>query len=61
LAATTAIFSILNGVLLQPLEYPNPSLLVAIQLFVPKLASKFPLMPLKPAIYLAWSHEFAAA
>jgi putative ABC transport system permease protein len=57
LAAATAIFSIINGVLLQPLEYPNPSQLMAIQLFVPKLASKFPLMPLNPAIYLAWSHE----
>ncbi|MGB6482419.1 MAG: ABC transporter permease [Candidatus Acidiferrales bacterium] len=57
LAANTAIFSIINGVLLQPLEYPNPSQLVAIQLFVPKLADKFPLMPLNPTIYLAWSHE----
>jgi putative ABC transport system permease protein len=57
LAANTAIFSIINGVLLQPLEYPNPSQLVGIQLFIPKLADKFPLMPLNPAIYLAWSRE----
>src|SRR5215468_12234644 len=46
LAANTAIFSIINGVLLQPLEYPNPSQLVAIELFVPKLAQKFPTEPI---------------
>ncbi len=57
LAANTAIFSVINGVLLQPLEYPNPSQLVAIQLFVPKLAQKFPLVPVNPAAYLGWSNQ----
>ncbi len=52
LAANTAIFSIINGVLLQPLEYRNPSQLVAIELFVPKLAQTFPLVPVNPAAYL---------
>ena len=57
LAANTAIFSIINGVLLQPLEYPNPSQLVAIELFVPKLAQKFPTVPANPAAYLGWSSQ----
>ncbi len=57
LAANTAIFSIINGVLLQPLEYRNPSQLVAIELFVPKLAQKFPLVPVNPAAYLGWSNQ----
>ena len=57
LAANTAIFSIINGVLLQPLEYPNPSQLVAIELFVPKLAQKFPTVPINPAAYLGWSTD----
>ena len=57
LAANTAIFSIINGVLLQPLEYPNPSQLVAIELFVPKLAQKFPMVPVNPAAYLGWSSQ----
>jgi putative ABC transport system permease protein len=57
LAANTAIFSVINGVLLQPLEYPNPSQLVAIELFVPKLAKKFPMVPVNPAAYLGWSTD----
>src|SRR5215472_5393174 len=57
LAANTAIFSVINGVLLQPLEYPNPRQLVAIELFVPKLAQKFPMVPVNPAAYLGWSTD----
>src|SRR5262249_34548879 len=55
LAANTTIFSIIDGVLLRPLEYPNPDRLVPIQLFVPKLAQKFPMVPVNPAAYLGWS------
>src|SRR5262249_12421612 len=39
------------------LEYPNPSQLVAIELFVPKLAQKFPMVPLNPTAYLGWSSQ----
>jgi predicted permease len=57
LAANTAIFSVINGVLLQPLEYPNPRQLVALQLLVPQWERKFPMVPLNPATYLAWSRQ----
>ncbi|HEX2665762.1 MAG TPA: ABC transporter permease [Candidatus Acidoferrum sp.] len=57
LAANTAIFSVINGVILQPLEFPNPSELVAIELFVPKLAQKLPMVPVNPAAYLGWSSQ----
>lgn len=57
LAANTSIFSVVNGVLLQPLEYPNPNQLIAIELFVPKLAEKFPVVPVNPAAYLGWSTD----
>jgi putative ABC transport system permease protein len=57
LAASTVIFSVINRVLLQPLEYANPSQLVGLQLFIPAWAQKFPTIPLNPATYLAWSHQ----
>ncbi|HKF51926.1 MAG TPA: ABC transporter permease [Candidatus Acidoferrales bacterium] len=57
LAANTAIFSVINGVLLQPLEYPNPAQLVALQLLVPQWEHKFPMVPLNPATYLVWSRQ----
>jgi predicted permease len=57
LAANTAIFSVINGVLLQPLEYSQPGQLVALQLLVPQWAHKFPMVPLNPATYLAWSRQ----
>ncbi|TAN24481.1 MAG: ABC transporter permease [Acidobacteria bacterium] len=55
LGATTAIFSVVNGVLLQPLAYRNPKQLVALELYVPKLAKTFPTLPIAPADFLAWS------
>lgn len=55
--ATTAMFSVVDGVLLEPLAYPNPNQLMAVHLSVPKMAQKFPMVPVNPAAYLGWSRH----
>jgi hypothetical protein len=57
MASKSAISSVVNGVLLEPLEYAHPGPLVKLELLVPKLVKKFPMISLNPATYLAWSHE----
>ncbi|MGH9519299.1 MAG: ADOP family duplicated permease [Terriglobales bacterium] len=57
LGACTAVFAVVNGVLLQPLRYTAPKQLVALELFVPELAGKFPALPLNAATYLSWSRH----
>lgn len=57
IGATTAMFSVVAGVLLQPLAYPDPNQVMAVELFVPKVADKFPMVPVNPAAYLGWSTE----
>ncbi|MGH9488754.1 MAG: ADOP family duplicated permease [Terriglobales bacterium] len=57
LAATASVLSVVDGVLLQPLAYHNPGQLVALELYIPKLASRFPAMPLNAATYFAWTRH----
>ncbi len=54
LAANTTIFSVVNGVLLQPLAYPHPGRLIAIQESVPRLSLKYPQIPANAKAYTAW-------
>ena len=51
---TTAIFSIVNGVLLRPLGYREPERLVAIQEVVPKLAQFQPMLPVSAHHFREW-------
>ncbi len=57
IGANTAIFSMINGVLLQPLEYTHPRRLVAIQELVPQMARKYPMLPVNAESYWAWSRH----
>ncbi|MEJ2009216.1 MAG: ABC transporter permease [Acidobacteriota bacterium] len=53
IGATTAIFSVVNGVLLSPLPFPNPSRLVIVH----ESSSKFPSMSVSYLDFLDWRRE----
>ena len=54
LGATTAIFSIVNGVLLQPLDYREANRLVAIREIVPQAADRYPTLPVNARHFEEW-------
>ncbi len=56
--ATTAMFSVVNGVLLQPLDFRDPGQLVLVGERVPQVAGsdKFPFID-TPSAFLAWQRE----
>jgi len=54
IGATTTIFSMVEGVLLRPLGYPQPDRLVSVQEFVSALADKYPVLPVSARHFLEW-------
>ena len=57
IGANTAIFSLVNGILLRPPDYREPERLVAISQMVPKFAKLYPALPVNPAILYEWRKQ----
>jgi len=54
IGANTAIFSIVNSVILRPLAYRDPDRLFTIHEVIPKLSNLYPELPVNPLHYLEW-------
>ena len=60
IGANTAIFSLVNGVLLQPPDFPHPERLVALTQWAPKLLKSYPALPVNIGIYTEWRKQMTS-
>src|ERR1035438_9451100 len=58
--ANTAIFSLVNGVLLQAPDFPHPERLVALTQWAPKLLKSYPALPVNISIYREWRKQMTS-
>ena len=57
IGANTAIFSLVNGVLLRPPAYPAPERLAAITLVAPRLLKSYPALPVNIALFYQYKKQ----
>ena len=60
IGANTAIFSLVNGVLLRPPDFPHPERLVSLTQWAPKLLKDYPALPVNIAIYQEWRKQMTS-
>lgn len=54
IGAQAAVFSLVDGVLLRPLEYRDPGRLFVIEEVVPELSTMYPTLPVNARHYMQW-------
>ncbi len=57
IGANTAIFSLINGVLLKPIPYTNPDRLVTIEELIPKLSAQFGSLHVNGLTLVEWRYK----
>ncbi len=60
IGGTTAMFSLVNSIVLQPLGYREPHRLYGIYSFIPKFAKQYPVLPVNARHALTWREQSKA-